>query len=121
MIGGGFILRVLRGSDKNFNYRRLYRDLKLLQLPTDFNLIILDEIKTYWGLYHSSKKLIKSYVAGLSYETAFPHILHESIHHYQHYHQKYFKRKYGVMHDKIFKLLMEAKLNEWCLLYRDWR
>lgn len=113
-------MRVL-SSSKNFDYKRLYRDLKLLHLPTDFNIVILDEIKTYWGLYFSGRRLIKSYVYGLSYEVAFPHILHESIHHYQHAHQEGFRRKHGVMHDRTFKLLMEAKFNEWYLLYRDWR
>ena len=113
-------MKVLVDS-KQFDYKRLLRDLHLLHIPTDFSIIILDEIKTYWGSYYSFYGLIKSYVAGLSYETAFPHILHESIHHYQHKHQKDFIRKRGVMHDNTFKILMESKLNEWNLLYRDWR
>lgn len=113
-------MRVLRSS-KHFDYKRLKRDLHKLQLPTDFTITVLDEINSYWGLYHSGFGVMKCYVYGLSYETAFPHILHEVIHHYQHRHQKGFRRKFGVMHDKSFKLLFESKLNEWLLLCKDWR
>lgn len=113
-------MRVLTTS-KPFDYKRLKRDFKALKLPMDFSLVILDEVKSYWGLYYAGKKLIKSYVAGLPYETAFPHILHESIHHFQHRHQKGFVRKFGVMHDSTFLEMYESKLNEWMLLYKDRR
>lgn len=108
-------------TSKPFDYDRLQKDFESLDIPTDFSITILDEIGSYWGLYYTAKKLIKSYVAGLSYETAFPHILHESLHHYQHQHQYGFKRSKGVMHDKVFNELYESKLNEWMLLYKDRR
>lgn len=113
-------MRVLATS-KPFDYTRLQQDFEALEVPTDFSITVLDEIGSYWGLYYTSKKLIKSYVAGLSYEDAFPHILHESLHHYQHQHQLGFKRSKGVMHDKVFTELYESKLNEWMLLYKDRR
>ena len=113
-------MRVLATS-KPFDYKRLERDFEALKLPTDFSITVLDEIGSYWGLYFPRKRLIKSYVAGLSYETAFPHILHESIHHYQHRYQHGFMRKHGVMHDSTFLELYESKLNEWVLLYKDRR
>lgn len=108
-------------TTKPFEYTRLQQDLESLGIPTDFSIIISDEIGSYWGLYYPAKKLIKSYVSGLSYETAFPHILHESLHHYQHQHQHGFKRSKGVMHDSFFTELYESKLNEWVLLYKDRR
>lgn len=113
-------MRVLATS-KPFDYKRLQQDFEALGIPTDFSITVLDEIGSYWGLYYAGKKHIKSYVAGLSYEDAFPHILHESLHHYQHQHQHGFKRKQGVMHDSLFLELYESKLNEWVLLYRDRR
>ena len=113
-------MRVLATS-KPFDYERLQRDFELLGIPSDFSITVLDEIGSYWGLYYTVKKLIKSYVAGLSYEDAFPHILHESLHHYQHQHQLGFKRSRGVMHDSFFTEMYESKLNEWVLLYRDRR
>ena len=102
-------MEILNGSDSNFNYERLQRDLESLEVPTDFSLRVCSPIKSYWGRY----------VAGLTYEAAFPHILHESIHHYQYVHQNGFKRLQGVMHDDVFKSLYESKLNEWELLYKN--
>lgn len=113
-------MRVLPNS-KPFDFERLEKDLVDLDVPTDFDIIIKDPISSYWGLYHSGKQLLKSYVAGLPYEDAFPHILHESLHHYQHRHQDGFRRMHGVMHDSVFNELYESKMNMWTSLYKDRR
>lgn len=112
-------MEILNGSDSNFNYERLQRDLESLEVPTDFSLRVCSPIKSYWGRYFVWGERINAYVAGLTYEAAFPHILHESIHHYQYVHQNGFKRLQGVMHDDVFKSLYESKLNEWELLYKN--
>ena len=96
-----------------FDFDRLKKDLADLELPNDFNISICKIQKTCWGRYYVGYKNIKSYVYGLSYEDAFPHILHEVIHHYQHWHQVGYKRIRGKMHDDTFKALYSNKLKLW--------
>lgn len=105
-------MKVLPNS-LDFDFDRLTRDLSLLGMPVDFSISIRPEIKTCWGRYYVGDRKIYSYVGGLDYEEAFPHILHETIHHFQHWHQKGFKRVYGKMHDDTFEDWYGEKLAKW--------
>ena len=105
-------MNILTESEE-FDFDRLKKDLAELGLPDDFSICICKPQKTCWGRYYVGYKTIKNYVFGLSYEQAFPHILHEVIHHYQHWHQTNFRRTYGTMHDAMFTAIYTSKINLW--------
>lgn len=99
----------------------LRSDLKLLNLPTDFELEFRGYSKCYYGRYYIQDKKIVVFILDergevLPYHEILDTVMHEAIHHYQHYHQKGFVRLKGVMHDMEFHRLYNDclfRLKEW--------
>lgn len=85
----------------------LKRSLKLLGLPTDFNLELRGYSKTYNGVYLVAKKTVVVYHLEEDntlrrLDTLLKVTIHEAIHHYQYCHQEGYVRYAGVMHDTTF-------------------
>jgi hypothetical protein len=90
--------------------KRLYRDIRVLGLPTDFTLEIRGYSKTKFAMYepHNRKVILyplqstegKKY----SYTTLLMQTVHEALHHYQWWHDPNFIRVKGVMHNLQFKV-----------------
>lgn len=95
----------------------LKSDIKLLGLPTDFNVEFRGYSKSYYGRYYIADKKIVVYILDESghqipYHEILDTLLHEAIHHYQHHHDKNFVRHKGVMHNLEFKRMYEQYKNE---------
>lgn len=95
----------------------LISDIKLLGLPTDFTLDLKGYSKKYYGRYYSHEKRIVVFIHDqngniLPYHEILDTVLHEAIHHYQHYHEKGFIRLKGVMHNLNFKKMYEEKMSK---------
>lgn len=87
----------------------LLSDLKLVGVPTDFELVFKDYSSTCYGKYLKSKKLIIIYIyMDKECTTLFPYnklletLVHEAIHHYQHHYEEDFVRYKGIMHNPNF-------------------
>lgn len=87
----------------------LMSDLKLTGIPTDFELVLKDYSSTCYGKYLKSKKLIIIYVymdkectTLFPYEEILDTLVHEAVHHFQHYYEEDFVRYKGVMHNPNF-------------------
>ena len=99
----------------------LKSDIKLLHLPTDFELEFRGFSKKYYGRYYIKEKKIVVYILDnngerLPYHEILDTVLHEALHHYQHYHEIGFIRIKGVMHNLKFNKMYEekkSKLIEW--------
>ena len=83
-------------------HHRLIKDIKKLQLPTDFTLDLRGYSKTYNGRYmiKDKKIVIYPYMDStekqlLSYNYIFKTLLHELVHHYQYVYQTDFVRYHG--------------------------
>ena len=98
----------------------LKSDLKLIGLPTDFELDLRGYSKAYYGRYYIVEKKVVLYAKDengntLPYHELLDTVMHEAIHHYQYYYEEGFKRVKGVMHNPKFKAMYSeclAKLHE---------
>lgn len=92
-------------------------DLKLLGLPTDFDLEFRGYSKRYYGRYYILEKKIVVFILDESgkeipYHEILDTVMHEAIHHYQHQHDPKFVRKKGVMHNMDFHRMYNQYLYE---------
>ena len=93
----------------------LKSDIKLLGLPTDFDLEFRGFSANYYGRYYIKDKKIVVYILDnnenqLPYHEILDTVLHEAIHHYQHHYEIGFIRMKGVMHNLNFhKMYAEKK------------
>lgn len=93
----------------------LKSDIRLLNLPTDFTLEFRGFSSKYYGRYYIKEKKIVVYILDnngdrIPYHEILDTVLHEAIHHYQHYYEIGFVRIKGVMHNVNFKKLYNEKL-----------
>lgn len=95
--------------DNEILKNHLMSDLKLTGIPTDFELVLKDYSSTCYGKYLKSKKQIIMYIYyDRECTTLFPYaklldtLVHEAVHHYQHYYEEDFVRYKGVMHNPNF-------------------
>lgn len=99
----------------------LKSDIRVLGLPTDFDIEFRGYSKTYYGRYFIYDKKIVVYILNrkgekIPYHHILDTVLHEAIHHYQHHHEEGFVRLKGVMHNaNFYKIYNEkvSKLKEW--------
>lgn len=99
----------------------LKSDIKLLNLPTDFDIEFRGFSANYYGRYYIKDKKIVVYILDnngerLPYHEILDTVLHEAIHHYQHHYEVGFIRMRGVMHNLNFHKMYEEKkykLIEW--------
>lgn len=94
----------------------LKSDIKLLGLPTDFELDLKGYSKRYYGRYYINEKRIVVFIHDrndneLPYHEILDTVLHEAIHHYQHHYEKGFVRLKGVMHNLNFKRMYAEKVS----------
>lgn len=92
-------------------------DLKLVDVPTDFNLEFRGYSDSYWGRYYTKQKKIVVFVlstkdgqAYYPYSTILNVVLHEATHHYQYTHEDGFKRAKGIMHNPNFNRFYSQKV-----------
>lgn len=95
----------------------LKSDIRLLGLPTDFILDLKGYSKKYYGRYYIHEKRIVLFIHDINgnllpYHELLDTVLHEAIHHYQHYYQEGYVRLQGVMHDLSFKRMYEEKVSK---------
>lgn len=87
---------------------QMQKDLKKLNLPYDFNLVLKKLSKRYWGKYNPNNSNLILYCLDeegrvvVPYNKIFKHLIHEAVHHYQWKHCKNFIRYKGVMHNSDF-------------------
>lgn len=99
-------MKIIRDDELKKN---LMSDLKLTDLPTDFELIFKSYSRSCYGRYYVKAKKIILYIEAntkgdyFSYDTLLDTLIHEAVHHYQHHYEKGYKRLDGVMHDLNFK------------------
>lgn len=95
----------------------LISDLKLVNLPVDFELEFKGYSKCYYGRYFTLQHKIVVYILDefgniLPYHEILDTVIHEAIHHYQHTHQEGFVRYRGVMHDRVFHKLYNESVSK---------
>lgn len=92
-------------------------DLKLLGLPTDFELEFRGYSKAYYGRYYIEEQKVVVYILDefgkqLPYHEILDTVLHEALHHYQYQHDSSFKRVKGVMHNLQFNRMYDKYINQ---------
>lgn len=96
---------------------KLRRDITKLGLPIDYEIVLKDYSKSFWARYNPNTQQLILYLEEpkgkrLDYETLFTQALHETIHHYQWYHDPNFHRYKGTMHNDQFKFLYNYYLRK---------
>jgi hypothetical protein len=93
----------------------LTQDLKELGIPTDFELCLKGYSKSYNGRYDPNVQRVTIFVYEdeactklLPYGKILRHLIHESTHHYQWFHDSTFERVKGQMHNADFKKQEQA-------------
>lgn len=92
-------------------------DLKLLGIPTDFELEFRGYSKTYYGRYYIEEQKVVVYILDevgkqLPYHEILDTVLHEALHHFQHQHDSSFRRVKGVMHNPQFNKMYDTYINQ---------
>ena len=92
-------------------YCRLLSDLQKVGIKDDFSLELRPYSKTYFGRYDPNSNKVTLYVYEdksctnlIKYEDLFMTLIHESVHSIQ-WHDQFFVRRKGVMHDTEFHRL----------------